>query len=268
MVRLARGLVIAVMLLGQGALGTSQETGELAKVKKRGTLVMLCFPHQDNPFISVNLDRGPMRRGGTAADFLGFDVEMVAGFADSLGVALVVQPVSKPGYDELIPDLLAGRGDLIASSFSIIPARQVHVTFSEPYFTVPQVVVARKGSSIKSAADLSGKRAATVRGSSQADLLLRLGVKEQDLVYSEFTRDSYAAVADGQVDVTLLDGTSVQRVVKEYPNLEIATTVGNGSSYGVAFRRGSDLIPSFNAYLALLRKSGKLEALSAKWVER
>lgn len=261
----AAALSISAFAPAWPALG--QDPGELAKVKQRGTLVMVCFPHQENPFVSVNLDHGPMHKVGGVEDFRGLDIDLQAGFARSLGVTLEIRPVSKPGYDELIPDLLDGKGDLIASSFTITPSRAAKVVFSEPYYTVPEVVVVRKGSSIKTEADVAGKKAATVRGSAQSELLRRLGVKEDDLLYVEFTRDNYVAVADGQTELTLLDGTSVRRILKEFESLEIAFSVGAGISYGVAFRKGSDLAPAFNSYLATLKSSGALESMTLRWVE-
>jgi ABC-type amino acid transport substrate-binding protein len=267
MVRTMRIAAVAATLVLSAGLANAQTAGELAGVKGRGKLVMICFPHQDNPFISVNLERGPMKKVGTSDDFRGLDVELMSGFAKSLGVSLEIRPVSKPGYDELIPDLLAGLGDLVASSFTITPARQEKADFSEPYFTAPTLVVVHKGGVVKSPADIAGKKAATVRGSAQVDLLGKLGVKPEDLVYVEFSRDSYIAVSEKRADLSLLDGTSVYRVLKEFTDLEVVGTVGAGVAYGVAVRQGSELLPALNAYLAEERRSGRLAELVRKYVE-
>jgi ABC-type amino acid transport substrate-binding protein len=265
MVRTSRIATLAVTLGLVASFGQGQTVSEIAKVKERGKLVMICFPHQDNPFISVNLAQGPMKKLGTAEDFTGLDVELMTGFAKSLGVTLAIRPVSKPGYDELIPDLLAGLGDLVASSLTITPARQEVAALTDPYFTAPTVVVARHDGVVKSAADIAGKKVAAVRGSAQVDLLLKLGVKPEDLVYVEFSRDSYIAVSEKRADLTLLDGTSVHRVVKEFTDLGIVGTVGPGVSYGIAVRKGSDLLPALNTYLAAQRKNGALDELIRKW---
>ena len=119
----------------------------LAAVKARGKLIMLCFPHQESPFIRVDVEIG-------IDQYDGIDYEIMTGFARSLGVTLEVHPV-KPSFATLVPALLAGEGDVIASSFSITPERRQKVDFSRPYYAVHTVVLVRKDSHLASPADLA-----------------------------------------------------------------------------------------------------------------
>jgi polar amino acid transport system substrate-binding protein len=250
-----------------GAVEAQKGASEAQAVKARGKLVVISFPHQDSEFMSVNLDRGPMKKAGGVEDFKGLDVDVMAGFASSLGVTLEIRPIQKPGYGELIPALLARDGDVIASSFTITPARLEQVDFSIPYFESPEIVVMRKDAKIASAADVKGMKGAAVRGSAQADLLRKLGVAEGDLVLGDFTRDSYQAVAEGKADFTVMDGGSIDMVLGDFPDLKAGFPVGEGVKYGFAVRKGSDLALHLSKYIKWLRVTGRLDELRNKWVK-
>ncbi len=76
--------------------------------------------------------------------------------------------------DQLIPALLAGKGDIVAANLTITPERQQSVDFSDPLLTnVSELVVTGPGApSIASLDDLAGKEV-SVRASSSYDESLR-----------------------------------------------------------------------------------------------
>src|SRR5215475_9695670 len=73
--------------------------GDLAQVKARGKLVMICFANQGDLFVSANLDAMRERNLKLAEmrdadDFQGIDVEILKGFAKSLGVRLEIHSLT------------------------------------------------------------------------------------------------------------------------------------------------------------------------------
>jgi ABC-type amino acid transport substrate-binding protein len=267
MVRHMTRLVIgsAALFVAAGAWCQSGRS-DLATVKARGKLIMLCYPSQDSRNVSVNLERGPMRRIGTKQDFLGLDVDLMAAFAEQLGVKLEIRPVRAASFDELIPALVAGEGDVIASSFSITPSRQQVIDFSTPYQSVAELVVARRDLSLGGEKDLVRLVAVVIPGSSQEERLRLLGVKK--LQYVEFARDELAAVAEGKADFTIVEANADMNVVQEFPNLQKAFAFSGVSAYAVAVRKGSDLRPLLNDWLDGLKASRQLEALVERWMPR
>jgi ABC-type amino acid transport substrate-binding protein len=236
----------------QAALSpTGGGPGGVAAVKARGKLVMLCFPHQENPFIRVNVAAG-------LDHYEGIDYEIVEGFAKQLGVALEVRPV-KPSFAALVPELLAGHGDLIASSFSVTPERRQKVDFSRPYYTVHTVVVVRKGSGIKSAADLAGKTGATVGGSSLEERIKQLHPGR--IHHVDFTRWNYDALSEKEADFTVLDESSTWRLLPLYPDLEVAFALPGVDEYAYAVAPESDLREALDRYLDGLRRDGRLDEI-------
>ncbi len=234
---------------------------DLARIQQSGRLVMLAFPHQQNPFIRVNLAKGAMVKAGSSEYFEGFDVDMMVGFAKRLGVELEIRPVSEPRYGALIPDLLAGRGDLIASSLTITEERRQHVSFSRPYFRIYPVLLCRAGEKrIHSVDDLRDRIGAVMTGSSHEERLLHLGMKPEMLRRYDFSIEAYGAVSEGEADYVLAD-SSAFAAMKGSTDLEIAFRLPEENFFGVAVPLGSDLLPELDAYLLELEEQGELDKL-------
>jgi ABC-type amino acid transport substrate-binding protein len=262
--RLAVVATLVTTSFAASALAANPDPSALAKVKARGKLILVCFPHQDNPFIQVNLAAGPMKKVGTVKDFKGVDVDLVAGFAKSLGVSLEIHPISTPSYAELIPALLAGEGDLVVSSFSLTPERAEVVDFSDPYFEVYQVAIVRADSTIAAPQDLTGKTAVVVPGASMEGKIRGLGIPQDHIVHESFTRDVLLAVIEKRADFTVLgidDSGITTNLLVEFPQLKVAFKLGTSEHYAAAFAKGSDLRPAFNEFLKKIRGNGELAAM-------
>jgi ABC-type amino acid transport substrate-binding protein len=222
----------------------------LEDVKKRGKLIMLCFPHQESIFIRTKVEVG-------LGHYDGIDYDLMKGFAEYLGVSLEVLPV-KPSFAELIPALLAGKGDVIASSFSITPKRKEQVDFSNSYFELRVAVLVDKTSNITSIDDLKGKVGSAVKGSSQEEIMKNIeGINR--IYHVAFTRWNYDAVSEKKADFTLVDEPSTWKVLPEYPDLKVAFTLPSEDKYGFAVTPGSDLREHLNRYIDEIKRSSKLE---------
>ncbi len=249
---------------------TPGDLGHLARIRAAGKLAMLTMPHQESPFTQVNVTVGPMRQVGTTEHFKGVDVDLMALFAERLGVGLEIRPAvgteGIPGLRELLPALVAGKGDVIASSFSITPERSRLVAFSQPYYSTWSAVVVRSDGPIRLRADLAGKRGAAISGSSQEQQQLRLGFRPEDLLQTAFPLENYTAVLEGQADFTVMDALSAQKKTADYPELRIAFPLTDDrDDYGFAVPQGSDLLPELDRFVAEIRASGELEQVLERW---
>ena len=258
----------ALTALAAGTLllsATPASAGDLAEVKTRGKLVMLTFPVQGGFFDVVNVD--VMREQGLAfkdlhkpEQFSGIDVDVVNGFAKSLGVELEID-VTGDGFGNLIPALVHKEADLVASELTITPARQEMVDFSSPYATNWIAVIAKKGTPIAGPRDFPGKKAAIIRGSSHEEFLKSVA-PDVPVEGTGFDLESLEALASGRVDFTLIDSTVPpgEAVDVLHPDLVVAFRLKDIND-GVAVRKGSDLLAPLNAYLARIRKSGELQKI-------
>lgn len=252
-------LATALPALGQAPAGPS----DLQEVKQRGKLIMLCFPQQGSPFVHAMVDelgeKGLNVFGGT-------DVVLLRRFATELGVELEVRPV-RPAIADMIPALLRREGDLVANALGVTEKRRKYVDFSVPYISAKEGLVVRKDSGFKSLADLKGKVASTMSGSSHEDVLLRLQIPELKVHYVDFSSENYEVVLEKKADFTILDAdsaaTAIAKVFDLKQNLEIVQILPEEAHYGIAVRPGSDLLPLLDAFLTKLKASGELEKILA-----
>lgn len=216
---------------------------------------MLCFPHQESHFVHPKLDA--LRELGVALKdlrdpdhFEGSDVDLMRAFAASLGVRLEIRPVTT-SYADLIPALLAGKGDVIASSITITEEREKVIDFSAPYAKSWVAVVAGKGSPIARVEDLAGRTAAVMKGSSQLEYLRGLRLQGVKILLTDFSLENYIAVDDGDAELTLVDSPAEIGAAPNptFPDLRIAFRLRE-FSYGVAVPPGSNLLAPLNAFLA------------------
>jgi polar amino acid transport system substrate-binding protein len=203
---------------------------------------MLCFPHSASQFIS--------RRDG---EFWGLDYEVLRAFAAVNDVKLTVRPV--PRFADLIPWLLEGKGDVIGSSFSITEERKEKVDFTESYFPVRIMVVAKRGVSINTVSDLEKKRVAVVPGSS-LETFIRQKVSPITVFPVEETLKAYDAVVSGEAELAPVDSTAAMIDLDRFPDLETVFTFPDRMGYGFAVSKGSDLGPALSEHIQNLRSSG------------
>jgi ABC-type amino acid transport substrate-binding protein len=260
--RVDRIVVLSLVVL---LATTVTAASDLESIQSRGKITMLCVPHQENVFVHTKVEVGAMPKVGTTDQFAGVDVELMAGFAGSLGVDLEIRPVlgeeGLPSYAHLIPALLRGEGDVIASSFSITPARAEKVTYTDPYYTVRPVVVSKTESGIKSVNDLTGKVAGTIRGSSHHEHLMRLGFEDENIKFAGFMLENYLYLSEGEVDFIIVDSTSAFRLVPRFEQLAVACELEGEDNFGYAVRPNSDIKDLLNTYLKQAKEDGCIRRL-------
>jgi ABC-type amino acid transport substrate-binding protein len=258
-----KGLQLALPLFLLAGLTTSAATAQsdLQEVKKRGKLVMLCFPQQGSPFVRAMVEE--LGEKGLSV-FGGSDVVLMRRFAAELGVELEVKPV-RPAIADMIPALLRKEGDLVANALGITSQRRKYVDFSHPYISAKEGLVVRKDSGLKKLADLEGKVASTMSGSSHEDVLLRLQIPNLKIHYVDFSSENYEVVLEKKADFSILDAESaavaINKVFDLKQNLEIAMILPEEAHYGIAVRPGSDLLPLLDAFLKRQIASGELEKI-------
>jgi polar amino acid transport system substrate-binding protein len=238
----AAALVVLASLMPASAHGTG-----LADAKARGKLVVLAYPDTDSPFLA--------RQG--AGQFDGVDVSILRGFAASLDVDLEIREITR--YEDLLPALVRGEGDIVAGGLSITPARELLVDFSVPYFPVAIMVIGRRAAGITSVDDVRGKRGAAVPGTTHDSLMREMGITPaHQLLRSGL---AYEALQANQADFAFVDSTSGVVSLERFPDLVLVGMLPNADYYGFAMAPGSDLRPLLDQHLALIRRQGRLYKL-------
>ncbi len=268
------GARLAASILVLASLGTAlaqspPEAGDLARVKASGKLRVVVYPLQDSHFVAVDLDVArklglTLRELHRAEQYKGIEIDLLKGFADSLGVTLDIE-VQTTGIGDILTAVANRQADLAASGLMVTPERRKLVDFSAPYHSSWLAVVTRRDSKIRSLADLPGKRAAAIEGSSHLEFL-RAEVPDARIDLTAFDLEGLNLVDQKRADFTLL-GTNDPPggpADPSLPNLKIAFRLARLDT-GIALRKGSDLAAPLNAYLAAIRASGELGRILARY---
>ena len=123
--------------------GAAARADVLNEIKERGEL-KVCLEPAYMPF-EITDKRGQI---------VGFDPDLAALMAESLGVKLVL---SSTAWDGIIPALITSKCDIIMSGMTITKERAETIDFSKPYMVIGQTVLLRKDlqSKVKSYKDLN-----------------------------------------------------------------------------------------------------------------
>ncbi len=225
---LRTALIGAVLLLFLYS-GNDQPT-QLEQVLQRGSLTMLTRNGASSYYLGPDGPTGP-------------DYELVRRFADYLGVELEVEVAA--AFNQLTHLLLDGEGDLIAANLARTPERELLFNFGPDYLETTTVVVYRRGQRRpKSMEDLADLKIMVIAGSSYEDALIEAKKSVPELEWESRSdvgvEELLLAVADGAIDVTLLDSTIYNLNGHYYPRVAEAFTLSETLPLAWAFQPGPD----------------------------
>ncbi len=172
-------------------------------------------------------------------------------------------------FNQLIPALIAGKGDIAAGGLTINPERQQQVSFSDPYFShVDEVVVSHKGmQDITHLDELSGHMVFLVKGSSYvqhvqqvSDKLKRAGrapimITEADEVME--AEDILQIVNAGMYKMTVVDAHIAHLWASVLPDIVVHDDlkVFSGGQIAWAVRKDNPALrKSLNAFMVRHKK--------------
>ncbi|MDW7554542.1 ABC transporter substrate-binding protein (plasmid) [Azospirillum brasilense] len=243
-------MVATATLAGSASLAAAQT---LEAIQSRGK-VLIAVDTSVPPYGMLDANMQPE----------GYDVDMAKLIAKDLGVKLELVPVTGPNR---IAFLESKRADIVISTFGVTPERAKTVNFTIPYGANQIWLFGDKGQAAASAAELSGKSVAVVRGSIQDNTVTR--VLPQDTVIRRYEDDATAATAllSGQVSFiatgTLIGDKIVKRDEKKY---ERKLLLGL-SPYSIGIRKGDmEFLHMMNTFIYTYRLSGQLDEMSRKWI--
>src|SRR6478609_2946689 len=186
--------------------------------------------------IGVKFDQpGIGFKGATDDAPTGLDPEMGKILAASLGIKPENITWKETISDNREPFLQKGEVDLVLASYSITDDRRKVVGQAGPYYVTGQQLLVKKGSPIKSVADIKGKEVCSVTGSTSLDNVEAKGAKPRGFdTYSE-CRDQ---VADGTVDSMTTDGAILLGYVALNPDeLEVVGPEFSEERIGVGYSK-------------------------------
>jgi polar amino acid transport system substrate-binding protein len=162
--------------------------------------------------------------------------------------------------------LQSGQVDLVVRTYSITCERKQTVDFSTTYYYANQKILARKGSKIHSAADLSGKRVCAVSGTTSLNRVFDLNPRPTLIGVTAWT-DCLLMMQQGQVDAISTDDVVLKGLARQDPGVDVVGGSLGIEPYGIGVKKGSDdLVRFVNGALDDIRSDGTWERLYDRWL--
>ncbi len=171
-------------------------------------------------------------------------------------------------YDQLIPRLVEGLGDIAAAGLTITPERQRRVDFTIPYLTVDELVVTNRATrGLKVLEDLSGRNVYVRRSSSYYESLVTLNRKFAEskippvhilqLDESLETEDVFELVHSGAIPITIADSDLAEIWSPVFNNLQVHANLKVRTGGRIAWmvrKENPELRKSLNKFIRTHRK--------------
>jgi polar amino acid transport system substrate-binding protein len=247
------GLALA---LGAGALAASSAPATaqtVAEIVKRGKVrvgVLIGAP----PYGSVD----------SQGNAIGYDMDVTNLVSKYLGVPVEVVQLTPPAR---IPALEAGKVDFLVSTLAPTPERAKAVLFTIPYSAFQTGIYAKKGTPIKTWADMKGMKVGVNRGSSlEREFTTR--EKELSLTILRFEDDSTVMLFSGQVEAIAGPDAQAFAAMQAKGDKETEAKFMFGMQpNSMALRKDAlELHQWLNNLIYYIKQNGELNAISEKWV--
>ena len=195
--------------------------------------------------------------------YVGFDIDLWDAIAKELKLDYKLQPMD---FNGILPALQTKNVDVGLAGITIKDERKKVIDFSDGYYDSGFMLMVPGNSTVKGAEDLKGKSLAIKTGTSAADYA-KANFAGTDLRLFPNIDNAYLELATGRVDAAMHDTPNV---------LYYASTAGKGKvkvvgtqmmahQYGIAFPKGSALVPKVNGALARIKADGRYTAIYKKW---
>ncbi len=156
--------------------------------------------------------------------------------------------------------------DLIASAMTITDERKKEIDFSDPYIDSNQSLAVKKGSTIKSINELSGKKVGVQSGTT-GESLAKEKAKGATLVPFKTATDAFAALQAGNVDGVVNDLPVTAFLVKDPARkAKLVEEIPTGEQYGFGISKDNpELLKAVNDALKTLKDDGTYQQIYDKW---
>ena len=243
--------------IGQEASQALSSESVIETIKQRGV-------------IKVGLSTfAPWSMRDKQGELIGFEIDVANELAKDMGVEVEYFPTQ---WDGIIPALLSGKFDVIISSMTRTPSRNLTINFTEPYTYSGLTIMANKqmteGFSFEDY-NSSEVTFAARRASTAASVISTLFPEAQLLQFDENTA-STQEVLNGRAHATMHSGPQPHTDARTYPDTLYVpfdkVWSAQGESFGV--RKGDpDALAYFNTWIGIKSVTGWMKERNDFWMK-
>lgn len=213
---------------------------------------------------------GPTTYYEDSTGFTGLEYDLAKGFADYLGVELVIHEQENIG--RVISKVASGEAHFAAAGLTSSQERAETVRFAEPYREVKELLIYnRRNPKPESFDDIVGKNILVIADSAHAQRLKQIQKDIPQLQWSESPEaemiELIEMVHSGKIDYTVVDSHAFEMTEKIYPRADVAIEFDGSQSLAWAFPNQIDnsLYDVAQQYLESVKTNGELDSWVAKY---
>jgi lysine/arginine/ornithine transport system substrate-binding protein len=248
----------ALVLMGAVAAGAAQAADNTKELR-----------------FGVEASYAPFESKTAAGQLTGFDIDIGNAVCAKLKMKCVWVENS---FDGLIPALQARKFDAINSDMTITDKRKMAIDFTDPIYTIPNQLIARKGSTILPTVDgLKGKHVGVLQGSIQETYAKAKWAPAGIDVESYQAQDQiYADLASGRLDAAFQDAEAASKGFLKQPQgagfafagpaVSDDKLLGSGVGFGVR-KNDKALKEALNRALKELKDDGTIDKFAQKYFD-
>jgi polar amino acid transport system substrate-binding protein len=165
--------------------------------------------------------------------------------------------------------MATGKCDIAAAGMTITDERKKAILFSEPYFDATQALLVPNGSTVKTLADLKGKKLGAQASTTGLDYANKnKDANGYEIVEFQDLAAQTQALLTGQVDGAINDLPVWSEAIKQNPGkATIATQFDTGEQYGFGMKLGNDALKKVvDEVITTAKSDGTYETLFKKWI--
>jgi polar amino acid transport system substrate-binding protein len=247
------------LLLGCAQFGGKSPSSSpvLDRVLKRGELVVGTAANMPPPNMTT--------RDGKV---VGMEPDLARYLADTMGVDLRLETMQ---FSELIGGLKSGKVDMVLSSMSITPHRNLEVAFAGPYFISGKCVLTKVDAlaSVESASDINraNLRITALAGSTSAAFVEEM-IPQAQLNAAPDYDSAVSRIFSGEADVMVADYPICLVTHARHPDAGLISVITRLTyePIGIALPAGDPLLLNFvDNTLQGLAITGQLDRLQDRW---
>lgn len=278
---LLRGTVVALsfaLLVATSACGSAQDESTTEQTptadSDTGDLVSCAEGRaREEGILRIATDtpaQAPWFVGDDPANGRGFESGVAHAVADQLGYAAVavtwLDVPAERSYEQGAKEF-----DFDLGQLAVDESRAKDVDFSDPYYAVPQAVVALEESpavGLREIDDLDDLALGAVKGSASLAAIRRDVEPDAKPTVLADVEAAQEALVDGEVDALVTDFATAWAMLDEIPDASVTGQfpAASGPQYAFLLEKGSAMTDCVNRALAVLREDGTLGALENEWL--
>ena len=197
----------------------------------------------------------------------GFEYSLVKGFADELGVELVIQ--DEDSFGRIFNAVGEEQNHLAAAGITVTPTRSKGVKFTRPFMKVKQQLIYNsRQPAPRDILDLMGKDLVVISESSHVERLQELRETYPELTWREEPAlemiELLEMIHKGEADYAIVDSNSYDLNRHAYPRAQTAFDISDAQDLAWAFAHSIDtsLFDAAQAYLDRVEQNGTLATLT------